>query len=736
MRDEFTDPVTAGGGATDPREYLHMLLRHVWLLLLVGALSTAAGVYYASQQPPVYESSSRIVIETSTPQILSDVTPVVDTGGQNFWAIREYLETQYRILGSSAVAGEVATRLGLEHDPVFLGLSEIEDPEELAAALETADAARVVQASVSIRPVEDTRVVEIQARAGDPETAASLANTTAEVYIERNLARRLESTDSAAEWLDTQYEDLSTALRDSEAALVSFREEHELIAVELSDHVSLLSRMEATSSQLEEARLEADRARTIVRQIDNALESGDLLEADIPSVVENDLIQGLKSELYEIEAERIELSSRYLEAHPLMVSVVERERLARERLEREIQNVLGALRQDAERADRMVSTLTSRLNAVETDVRQLGTHQVEYSGLAREAELNRELFEMIERRRKEVELSRNAQQNNVELLEVASVPSRPVEPNKVMIVGAAAAGGLFLGILLVFVLESMDRTVKSQEAVEREYGLTFLGLIPHIRPVLAAKPTKRGPARGQEWSPDRYVHDFPKSPVAESCRSIRTNLTFLATEAPLDTMLVTSPGPREGKTTTSMNVATVMAQSGTRVLLVDADMRRPRVHTIYDTQNDVGLSSILVDRVAPIDAIQRSPVPNLDILPSGPVPANPAELIESARFRKTLEELSSMYDRVIFDSPPITPVTDAAILSSMVDGVVLVVRANATRNEVLGRAVELLSAVNSNIVGAVLNDVDLTRRRGGSNYYYYYRQYSAYYGDDDEADAA
>lgn len=732
MNDDLTDHVAPGAG-TDPREYLGILLKHAWVMVLVVAVFVAGGVYYASQQSPVYEASSRIVIDTSSPQILSDVAPVVDTGGQSFWAIREYMETQYRILGSSSIAGEVAERLGLDDDVAFLGLSEIEDPAELATALEQANAGMAVQSRVTIQPIEDSHVVAIRARAGDPATAAAIANTTAEVYIERNIGRRLESTDAAAEWLADQYEDLTTALTDSERALVQFRQDHDLIAVDLGEHVSLTSRMEETSRQLAEARLDADRARSVVRQIDAALASGTLLEADIPAVVENELIQSLKAELYDIEAERIELSARYLEAHPSMISVVEREDLARARLEREIQNVLGSYRQTAERADDIVRTLESRLRAVEGEVQQLGTHQVEYAALLREAEANRELFDLIERRLKEVELTRNSQHNNVELLEAAVTPTTPVEPNKTLIVAAAGAAGVFFAVLLAFLLEATDSTVKNQESVERQFGLTFLGIVPQIKPSLSARRTKRGPARGETWSPDTYVHQFPKSAVAESCRSIRTNLTFLASEEPLDTLLVTSPGPREGKTTTSMNVATVMAQAGTRVLLVDADMRRPRVHTIFDSSNDVGLSTMLLERLPAVDAIQKSPVQNLHVLTSGPVPTNPAELMESARFREILSELGTMYDRVIFDSPPVTPVTDAAILSSLVDGVILVIRANATRKEMLARTVEQLGAVNSNIIGGVLNDVDLTRRRAGSYYYYYYRQYSQYYGEEDIA---
>lgn len=734
MKDEFAELPSGGESDTDPREYLALLLKHIWLMLIVIAACIAGGAYYAAQQPPVYEASAKIVIDTSSPRILSEVAPVVDTGSQSYWALREYMETQYRILQSASISGEVAGRLGLNGNLEFLGLAEIEDETEIEAILENLDVARIVQGAVSIEPVQDSRVVTIRSRAGDPEIAAALSNMTANVYIERNLSRQLESTDSAAEWLDGQYVTLEDELTRAEEALVEFRREHDIIAVALSDHLSLTARMDTTSRQLAEARLEADRTRATVVQIDAAVAAGDLYDVDIPALVENDLIQGLKSELYDLESERIALSARYLEAHPLMMSVVERETLARERLEREIGNVLDSYRAQADAASGLARSLQRRLDEVENEVQQLGTHQVEYAALTRDATANRDLFDMIERRRKEVELTRNSQYNNVELLEEARVPNSPVAPNKLLIVAAAGVLGLILAVLLALLLEMLDSTVKNQEVIEREFGLTFLGLIPMIRPALSARPSSRGPARGQKWTPDLYVHDFPKSTVAESCRSIRTNLTFLASESPLDTLLITSPGPREGKTTSCLNMATVMAQSGTRVLLVDTDLRRPRVHTAFEGwHNDYGLSSMLTAGMAGVDAIRKTRVENLDILTSGPVPPNPAELLESDRFREVVAELLSQYDRVVFDSPPVTPVTDAAILAGVMDGVVLVVRASSTSKEMMGRAVELLTAVNANLVGVVLNDVDLTRRRNGSYYYYYYRQYAQYYGEEQDA---
>jgi capsular exopolysaccharide synthesis family protein len=307
-------------------------------------------------------------------------------------------------------------------------------------------------------------------------------------------------------------------------------------------------------------------------------------------------------------------------------------------------------------------------------------------------------------------------------------PLTPVAPNRLVLVGAATGGGMLLALLLAFLREAMDNTVRGQDALEREFGLTFLGLIPRIRPSVARVSSPRGPARGEAWSADTYAHDYPKSAIAESCRAIRTNLAFVLADGGLDTLLVTSPGPREGKTTTCVNIASVMAQAGGRVLLVDADMRRPRVHTAVGVQNDVGLTSVLLDGLSVGEAVQPSRIPNLDVLTSGPVPPNPAELLGSKAFRELLEELRGRYDRVILDSPPVAPVTDAAVAATQVSGVVVVVRANATRKELLGRAIETLQGVGANLVGAVLNDLDLSRRRAGGSYYYYYRQYSGYYG--------
>lgn len=733
MADDYASEYGGGDNATSARVYLNVLLKYLWLVVLLAVAGGVGAWYYAKQQPEVYESRALVLIDLDTPQILRDVMPVVDDApSQNFWAKREYMETQMRIVKSRAIAERVAERLDLASDREFLGLSSVTDPGELERALSAADAATHVRSAISVEQVEDTTVLLIRARASTARLAADLANTVADVYRQQNLERQLQSADQAESWLDEKYVSLGGELRASEAAMVDFRDDNDLIAVTLEEHVGLSAMLEQTSRQLVDARRDRDRHAAAAERIEELLSDGGFEEADVPAIAENALIQELKADLFAQEVVLADLEERgYLENHPDVRSATRQVALLRDRLNTEVGHVLRANLRLAEEAGAAVVRLESQLREVEGRVQALGRHQVEYASLLREAELNRELFNMIERRREEVALTRNSQHNNVTTLEPATAPGAPVSPNRPLMLILGLLGGVGMGMLAAFGLDVLDGTVKGEHELERDFGLTMLGMIPTIKPAARAEASQRGPARGAKWDADTYVHDFPKSAVAESCRTIRTNLTFLASEAPLRTILITSPGPREGKTTTSLSIGSVMAQSGTRVLVVDSDMRRPRIHRTFGLENRAGLSTMLMDGVAAPEVVQRTQIPNLDVLPSGPVPPNPAELMESPRFREVIEELTSRYDRVIFDSPPITPVTDAAVISSQVDGVLLVVRANTTRRELLRRAIEQLSAVNADILGSVVNDIDITRRTTGY-YYYYYRQYGQYYGESED----
>ena len=307
------------------------------------------------------------------------------------------------------------------------------------------------------------------------------------------------------------------------------------------------------------------------------------------------------------------------------------------------------------------------------------------------------------------------QASNVRILDEARPALKPVSPNVPRNMALAVVLGLLGGVGLAFGAESLDRSITDQEQVESALGLALLGIVPSIA------RAKDGAAQ------DLAVHTDPKSATAECLRAVRTNLLFMSPEKPLRTIMVTSSGPQEGKTTTATSLAITMAGSGNRVLLVDADMRRPRIHRIFGLESRAGLSSLILGEGTLGALVQRTQVPGLDVLPCGPVPPNPAELLHTAAFQRLLGEMATGYDRVIIDSPPVGVVADAVVMGTRVDGVLVVLKAGKTSRTVAAHAVKQLRDVNAPIFGAVLNDLDLSDQKYGQYAYYY--QYGYYYGD-------
>jgi capsular exopolysaccharide synthesis family protein len=383
----------------------------------------------------------------------------------------------------------------------------------------------------------------------------------------------------------------------------------------------------------------------------------------------------------------------------------------------ELAGVKRAIKRDYDAAHRAEELAAAEVATLEERAREMHSKERRYTELAAAVEGKKTLLEQMQLRLKEAQLQADSNANNVRVLDLALVPSAPVSPRLMINLAVALLISLVGGFGLAFLVEQLDRSVKNQEQLEREFGLTFLGVIPSMRDAKGAMVR----------NPDRYVLENPNSTVAECVRTVRTNLLFMAPERELRSMLVTSAGPREGKTSTVVNIGATMAYAGSKVLLVDSDLRRPRLHKVFDMTNDRGLTNMILDSNVQIaDMIQESGVDGMDIMCSGPLPPNPAELLQTKGFRRTLTRLLETYDQVIFDSPPVVAVTDAQVLGMQLDGAVLVVRAEQTTRDMLGKAKRLLSDVNVQVLGAVLNNLDVTRRGYGQYYYRYYRQNAAY----------
>lgn len=708
--------------------YLTVVWKYKWVVLAFGALVVTATVVFTQRQPRIYEAVTNLMIDPNAPQYLptSSGQEVSPLGTANTWNTREYFETQYRIIRSRSVAAMVVERLGLVRDLDFLGVTRIEDPTEQAAALANADPVSVLVSRTQVEAVEASNVVLVKVRDTDPARAAKLADALCQAYADANLDRKISFTGDAARWLATQVGDGRKEIDDAENALMAFKQKNGILTASLADKQNqLAARALDADRQLREARQETTRLSAALDQT-KRLDAA-TVESSVDEVLANGLVQRLKEQMVSLQNERTELLKRYMEGHPDVKTSDEKIARVREALTREVQGIRQAMERRLQTASTAEQKLASDAAVIQREMEALNAVELEYKRLEAAAQSRKDLNTQLMVRQKEAQLQAEARANNVRILDAALVPQRPVSPRLFVNLSVALLIALFGGIGLALLIDSLDSSVKNQEQLEKEFGLTFLGLVPSMRPQRRKKGNRFEPTGPID--PDRYVLDYPHSTAAECVRTVRTNLLFMAPERELRKLLITSAGPREGKTSTSVNIAATMAMSGSRVLLIDSDLRRPRIHRVFDLENNRGLSNLVLDPERDLATVaQPSGVENLDIMCSGPIPPNPAELLHTASFHRVVERMLERYDRIIFDSPPVCAVTDALILGNVCDGAVLVVRAGQTSREMVKKAHRLLADVKVNVLGALLNNVDVSRRGYGQYYYQEYR--STGYGAD------
>jgi succinoglycan biosynthesis transport protein ExoP len=700
--------------------YWLMFRKRMLSVVSVLAIVLAATIIWTLRQPRIYEGAATLDIEQSAPQVLgSKVEDVVDQGGGNFWYSREFYETQYKIIVSRAVGQRVVDKLALAEDPGFLGLDSIKDPALRRQAAAGIDAIAELQSRTRIEPVKDSHLAIVHVEDTEPKRAALLTNALAQAYIDENADRRLEATKNAADWLESQASGLKTSLENSELALYNYKRDNDILSMSLEDQQNTVSQKlrtlsdEITKAQTRKIELAAEIEQLHVIQAESKV-AGEFQDEGFGAVVQSSMIQTLKGNYFKQKETVAQLSQRYEPKHPTLLQAEAELEVARKDLQREIEHIVGA----SEGAYRAASASEVELQRLFEEVRSeafnVNKREIDYKKLDREAKNNSELYDLVLKRLKETDLTSLLKTNNIHLLDASIIPAVPIRPNRTRNAILAAVVGLLGGLALAFVQEKLDNTFKGQDDVESILGVSFLGIVPSI--------TEEGlPSTGNPR--DLYVHTHPKSSVAECCRSVRTNLLFMSPDRPLRRLLITSSGPQEGKTTVVVSLGIVMAQSGNRVLLVDTDMRRPRLHRALGVSNDIGLSTAVVGETQIEDCIQPTAVPNLWVLPCGPIPPNPAELLHAERFRKLIASLSDRYDRVIFDSPPLGAVADAAVLATQTDGTLVVLKGGKTTYEMARRAIDSLSGINAFIAGALLNDLDLENQEYGYYYYYYRRGY-------------
>lgn len=701
-------------------------VRRRWPVGAVLAVAVVGGTAaWTYRQPKIYEATCAIVIETMAPQVLQGVKEAVELGTGSMWATREFYETQFRIMRSTEVMQRVIERLRLQHDKDFVGSGNA----DVRAVAQNASG------TIRIGNVKDSRVVNIQVEDRSAERAALIANTLADVYIEHNLDFRLSGAKSATVWLTEQESELRKKVEASDLALYDFRKDKNLLDVGLDAKQTMTSQnLQALNQKLSELTIKHVELESTRKLIVAARQDPEEKES-LPQIRENPTLGTLRADFIALRKKLADLSPTYLDKHPEVRRVEEQMISVRRDYEQEVDRILKAFDKSYQALVDTEKSLTRKMEQEKQAAIELSKVEVEYKPLQRSAENNGRVYGMVTQRQKEVDLTGMMRSNNVRILDRATVSPSPVRPKVLLNLGLSLAIGLVVGMGLIFALDALDLRLKTQEDTERLLGAAVLGIIPTLDRL--PRP-KEGDDESLDLirSRDLSVFRNPKSAAAECCRSLRTNLLFLSPDRPLRSFVVSSPGPKEGKTTTVVNLGATLAVAGSKVLLVDTDMRRPRLHRSFGVSNEVGMSTVILGEARLSDVIKHTEVPNLDVIPCGPTPPNPAELLHTDRFAKVLAELASGYDKIILDSPPTSAVTDPAILGNLTDGVLLVVRAARTRRDAALHARRHLAAAKAKLLGVIINEIDASQP--GDYYGYYYARgsyYGAYYGADDKAKA-
>lgn len=677
--------------------YIASVKRRWPLCLAIFISIILLGVIYTARIQKLYKSSATIVIMPTTPQILTGLQEVTPT--TNWFAEEANLQTEYQTMSSRQISKRVYERMNLAKRKQYKDLNS-----------ET-----FLSNYVTINPQKKTRIVSVDVVHPDPKFAADLANSVVAVYLDYKLAKKRESSRQAEVWLLAQHETLKKKLEQSEKSLYDYMQDNGILNASLESQMEAIkSRISTFTGKLAEVQAQEISGRVDAQALSRVSENPKLLDS-LSDIQKAPMISELKGRLIELKGQRLELSQRYLPDYP-KVKVVDAEIASvEETLRDEVKNTIDMLDRERESLRATESGLKEAIAEEREQEAHLNKLNFDYGRLKREVDTNTKLYDMVTNRLKEIGLTGMLVSNNVSLVDEARVPTAPYQPDWKINLAVAFLLALFFAVGIALLLELMDQTFKSQADVESFLGLPFLGVLPNI----AAEAVVQR---------DLYTRDHPKSIVAECCRGVRTNLLFMSPDKPFKTLLIASSTAREGKTTTAIGLSVAMAQAGSRVLLIDCDLRKPRVYRSFELPNDVGVSSVIVGETKLGDAICRTSLANLDVLSSGPIPPNPSELFHTQRFKELLEELKLKYDKIIFDAPPVGAVTDPVVLAAQLDGCMVVIKTRVTHREGVKRTVRMLNDAHARIFGVVLNDFmpDRSETSLYSKYYFYGRYYTQY----------
>jgi succinoglycan biosynthesis transport protein ExoP len=718
-------------------EYIRILVKRKWVILSSMAAIFAVVGIASLKMTPVYEANGSIAINKpdSTLNFQNSATFSLD-----YYDPTE-LDTEVKILQSDLLALQVIKELNLDHRPGTGPDGQAPSSLELTPDPLQVDSAHIsslvggFKGGLRVALSPNTRIIEVHYRSADPQVAANVVNTLMQTYVENNFKSRFESTMQASDWLNKQLVDLQMKVETSQEKLVRYQKEHEILGMDEKQNITT-AKLDELNKQLTSAESERMDKEAFYRLVESgdadaiASSAGGLDTGGSQSA--SALLDSLRSKQADLRIQAADLNTQFGPAYPKLAQLNNQLKEIDSQIQSEMKKIISKVRGQYMTALQREKMLYDALEKQKQEANKLNESAIQYNLLKRDSESYRQLYEGLLQRMKEAGVSAGLKSNNFRIVDTARVPTGPIEPNIPRNLGFALVLGLMSGVGLAFLLEGLDNTVRTTEQAQMISGLAPLGMIP-----LGSKGAREGGNEkrlvlaASNEAVELITQVRPQSQMAESYRALRTSLLLTSLGAPPKVIMVTSALPQEGKSTTSINCAIVLAQKGVRVLLVDADLRRPSIHKTLGMGPRTGLSNVLTGSTTLQQAIARTPIlPNLHILPAGTPPPNPAELLASSNMRDVLAQLREQYDHIVLDTPPTLSVTDAVVLSPRADAVVLVIRSGQTTKQALRRSRDVLLQVNAKMAGVLLNAVDLS----SPDYYYYYEyqgKYARYYRDDE-----
>lgn len=751
-------------GFTSLPEYWGAVRHHLGLVLGILALITSGTALYMSGQPNVYQALARVQVdqESAGNPALGAVKggSITLSSGQD----PAYFNTQVQILTSASLLGRVVRTFDLKHNEAFLNpdshpkrggmhklarmvgiesKSEVPQrpkddttltpgslvpdiaPNDINEIERLAPYVAMLQDNLTVKPLNDTRIVEIRFRHADPEMASKVTNAIADTFVLSNLERKTETNSTAMEFLLKRIGELQSAIRKGEEQLINYAKGHEMISLDANQN-TVVERLAGLNQQL----LEAENER---KAAEAAFRVGAAPDALAARTEANANIAAVEAKLAEFKQRRAQLLLDYTEKYPEVKTLdqqiamleqqvnelsINSQRMVKTSLETRYQEALHKEQSLREAFDQQRSQTVKQNEAA-----------VNYKIIQQEIETNKSLLDGLLQRSKENEVVLAGTSNNIHVLDYAPIPKSPIGPKRFQFTILGFLFAVIVGVALARYLEYLDDSVKSAEDVERFLHLPTLGVIPAVGSLNVRRLMPKLTVlqrRGDDKNDALLIDQDKGSPFSEAYRHLRTSLLLSSAGGAPQMLLVTSSQPAEGKTTTAVNTALILAQTGSRVLVIDADMRKQGQRPILGLERDIGLSNLLSSKMSETEmlgSIQTHEGSGLYVLPSGTIPPNPAELIGSEQMRRLLDVLRSTFTHIIIDSPPIASFTDGVLMSSMADGVLLVVQGGRTSRAVVRRARQSLSDVGAKIFGVVLNNVNLTHQ----DYYYRFYDQKRYY---------